>query len=126
MRVSKMFIPTLREIPSEAEIVSHQLMVRAGLIRKAASGIYTYLPLGMRVLEKIKDIVREEMNRFGGQELLLPIMQPAELWKETNRWYVYGDEMFRLNDRHQREFCLGPTHEEIVTELVRNEVTSYK
>ncbi len=126
MRVSQLLIPTLRETPAEAEVVSHQLMVRAGFIRKAAAGIYTYLPLATRVIQKISRIVREEMDAKGGQEVLLPIVQPAELWKETGRWDVYGDEMFRLRDRHQREFCLGPTHEEITTDLVRGEIRSYK
>jgi prolyl-tRNA synthetase len=126
MRVSQILIPTLREVPAEAEIVSHQLMFRAGFIRKAAAGIYTHLPLSTRVLQKINRIIREEMDAKGGQEVMLPIIQPAELWKETGRWSVYGDEMFRLKDRHQREFCLGPTHEEIVTDLVRGEVRSYK
>ncbi len=126
MRVSQLLNPTLREVPAEAEIISHQLMLRAGLIRKAAAGVYTYLPLGLRVLRKIEKIVREEMDVKGGQEVLLPIMQPAELWQESGRWDVYGDEMFRLKDRHDREFCLGPTHEEIVTDLVRGEVRSYK
>jgi prolyl-tRNA synthetase len=126
MRVSQILNPTLREVPAEAEVISHQLLVRAGLIRKAATGIYTYLPLGLRVLRKIEQIVREEMDVKGGQEVLLPIIQPAELWRETGRWDVYGPEMFRLNDRHNREFCLGPTHEEIVTDLVRGEVRSYK
>jgi len=126
MRVSQLLNPTLREVPAEAEIISHQLMVRAGLIRKSASGFYTYLPLGLRVLRKIETIVREEMDAKGGQELLMPIMQPAELWKESGRWDVYGDELFRLKDRHNREFCLGPTHEEIITDLIRNEVRSYK
>ncbi len=119
-------IPTLRQVPAEAEIVSHQLLLRAGLLRKSAAGVYSYLPLGYRVITKISNIVREEMNRFGGQEVLLPIMQPAELWLETGRWAVYGDEMFRLKDRHQRDFCLGPTHEELITDLVRGEVNSYK
>lgn len=126
MRVSQLLNPTLREVPAEAEVISHQLMVRAGFIRKSAAGFYTYLPLGLRVLKKIEQIVREEMDAKGGQEVLLPIMQPAELWKETGRWDVYGPEMFRLRDRHDREFCLGPTHEEIVTDLVRSEVRSYK
>ncbi|MBC7345530.1 MAG: proline--tRNA ligase, partial [Clostridia bacterium] len=126
MRVSQVFVPTLRESPAEAEIVSHKLMLRAGMIRKAASGVYTYLPLGYRVIKKIEHIIREEMDRAGGQELLLPIIQPAELWQETGRWDVYGEEMFRLRDRHQRQFCLGPTHEEIITALVRAEVSSYK
>ncbi|RNC63079.1 MAG: Proline--tRNA ligase [Candidatus Dichloromethanomonas elyunquensis] len=126
MRVSQLLNPTLREVPAEAEVVSHQLMMRAGFIRKAAAGIYTYLPLGWRVIRKIEQIVREEMDAKGGQEVMLPIVQPAELWKETGRWDVYGPEMFRLKDRHDREFCLGPTHEEIITDLVRGEVRSYK
>lgn len=126
MRVSQLLNPTLREVPAEAEIISHKLMLRAGLIRKAAAGIYTYLPLGLRVLKKIEKIVREEMDAKGGQEILLPIMQPSEPWLETGRWNIYGEEMFRLKDRHDREFCLGPTHEEIVTDLVRGEVRSYK
>ena len=126
MYISNTMIPTLRQVPAEAEIVSHQLLLRAGLLRKSAAGVYSYLPLGYRVITKISNIVREEMNRFGGQEVLLPIMQPAELWLETGRWAVYGDEMFRLKDRHQRDFCLGPTHEELITDLVRGEVNSYK
>lgn len=126
MRLSEYLVPTLREVPAEAEIVSHQLLLRAGFIRKAASGVYTYLPLAQRVLAKIKAIVREEMNRAGGQEILLPIIQPAELWLESGRWNVYGPELFRLKDRHGRDFCLGPTHEEIITELVKGEVRSYK
>lgn len=126
MRVSQLLNPTLREVPAEAEVVSHQLMVRAGFIRKSATGVYTYLPLGLRVLRKIENIVREEMNAKGGQEVLLPIIQPAELWKESGRWDIYGAELFRLKDRHNREFCLGPTHEEIITDLVRGEVRSYK
>ncbi|CAA7602544.1 Proline-tRNA ligase [Acididesulfobacillus acetoxydans] len=126
MRVSQLFDPTLREVPAEAEVVSHRLMLRAGYIRKAAAGIYTHLPLGLRVLRKIEQIVREEMDAEGGQEVLLPIVQPAELWRESGRWEVYGPEMFRLRDRHEREFCLGPTHEELITELIRSEVRSYK
>ena len=126
MLVSQLLNPTLREVPAEAEVISHQLMVRAGLIRKSASGFYTLLPLGLRVLRKIETIVREEMDAKGGQEILMPIMQPAELWKESGRWNVYGAELFRLKDRHNREFCLGPTHEEIITDLIRGEVRSYK
>lgn len=126
MLVSQLLNPTLREVPAEAEVISHQLMLRAGLIRKSASGLYTYLPLGLRVLKKIEAIVREEMDAKGGQEVLMPIMQPAELWKESGRWDVYGAELFRLKDRHNREFCLGPTHEEIITDLVRGEIRSYK
>lgn len=126
MRASKLFAPTLREVPAEAEVVSHQLMLRAGMLRKAAGGIYNYLPLTWRVLKKIEAIVREEMDESGGQELLMPIIQPAEMWQETGRWDVYGDEMFRLQDRHGRNFCLGPTHEEMITTLVRSEVRSYR
>jgi len=126
LRASEYLAPTLREIPSEAEIPSHQLLLKAGMVRKVAAGIYTYLPLGYRVIEKIMKIIREEMNKAGGQELLLPIVQPAEIWKESGRWDVYGEEMFRLKDRHGRDFCLGPTHEEIITILVRSEVSSYK
>lgn len=126
MRTSKLYAPTLRQTPAEAEVPSHQLMLRAGFIRKVAGGVYTYLPLAWRTLRKIEQIVREEMDAKDGQELALPIIQPAELWKETGRWEVFGEEMFRLVDRHNREFCLGPTHEEIITDLVRNEVRSYK
>ena len=126
MRTSEMLIPTLREVPAEAEIVSHKLLLRAGFIRKAASGVYTYLPLAQRVLRKIKNIVREEMDKKGGQELLMPIIQPAEMWLESGRWHVYGPELFRLKDRHNRDFCLGPTHEEVITLLMRGEVRSYK
>lgn len=126
MRTTKLYAPTLRETPTEAEVASHQLMLRAGLIRKAAGGVYTYLPLAWRVLKKIEAIVREEMDAADGQELAMPIIQPAELWHETGRWDVYGDEMFRLKDRHGRDFCLGPTHEEMITTLVRSDVRSYR
>jgi prolyl-tRNA synthetase len=126
MRQSKLFAPTLRESPAEAEVISHKLMLRAGMIRKSAAGMYTYLPLAQRVLKKISRIVIEEMDREGGQEMALPIVQPAEIWRESGRWDVYGDEMFRLTDRHNREFCLGPTHEEIITTIVKNEVRSYR
>ena len=126
MRATQLYAPTLRETPAEAEVISHQLMLRAGMIRKAAGGVYSYLPLAWRVLRKIEDIVREEMDAKGGQELLMPIIQPAELWQETGRWDVYGDEMFRLRDRHNRNFCLGPTHEEMITALVRFDVRSYR
>ena len=112
MRTTQLYAPTLREVPAEAEVISHKLMLRAGMIRKAAGGIYTYLPLAWRTLKKIEAIVREEMDAAGGQEIAMPILQPSEIWKETGRWTVYGEEMFRLNDRHDREFCLGPTHEE--------------
>lgn len=126
MRTTQLYAPTLRQTPSEAEVVSHQLMLRAGMIRKAAGGVYTYLPLAWRVLRKIENIIREETDAAGGQELAMPIMQPAELWRQTGRWDVFGEEMFRLEDRHGREFCLGPTHEEMVTSLVCNEVRSYR
>ncbi|WP_418842235.1 proline--tRNA ligase [Phascolarctobacterium faecium] len=126
MRVSKLYAPTLREVPAEAEVVSHQLMLRAGFMRKAAGGIYTYLPLAWRVLKKIERLVREEMDAKGSQELLMPIVQPAEIWQESGRWDVYGAEMFRLQDRHNRCFCLGPTHEEMVTTLIRGDVRSYR
>jgi prolyl-tRNA synthetase len=126
MRVSRALIPTLREDPGEAETVSHRLMLRAGLIRKVATGIYTYLPLGLRIIRNIETIVREEMNRAGAQEILMPIASPAELWKETGRWDFYGKELLRFKDRHERDFCLGPTHEEVVTDLFRREVRSYR
>lgn len=126
MRTTQLYAPTLRETPADAEVVSHQLMLRAGMIRKAAGGVYTYLPLAWRVLKKIEAIVREEMDKAGGQELAMPIIQPAELWHESGRWDVYGDEMFRLTDRHDRKFCLGPTHEEMITSLIRSDVRSYR
>ncbi|MBS0180321.1 MAG: proline--tRNA ligase [Nitrospira sp.] len=126
MRVSETLIPTLREDPGEAETVSHRFMLRAGMIRKVAAGIYTYLPLGLRVLRKIEKIVREEMNRAGAQEVLMPVASPAELWRETGRWDFYGKELLRFKDRHERDFCLGPTHEEVITDLFRREVRSYR
>lgn len=126
MKATNLYAPTLREVPAEAEVISHKLMLRAGMIRKAAGGLYSYLPLAWRVLKKIENIVREEMDAKGGQELVMPIMQPAELWQESGRWDVYGDEMFRLRDRHDRPFCLGPTHEEMITSLVRSDVRSYR
>ncbi|MEW6544374.1 MAG: proline--tRNA ligase [Nitrospirota bacterium] len=126
MRTSEILIPTLREDPGEAETVSHRLMLRAGMIRKVAAGIYTYLPLGLRVIRKIESIIREEMNRAGAQELLMPIASPAELWRETGRWDFYGKELLRFKDRHERDFCLGPTHEEVITDLIRREVRSYR
>lgn len=126
MRWSRLLVPTLREDPAEAEIASHRLMLRAGLIRRVAAGIYEWLPLGRRAVAKVEAIVREEMNRKGGQEVGLPIVQPAELWRETGRWAEYGEEMWRLRDRHGREYCLGPTHEEIITDLVRATVNSYR
>jgi prolyl-tRNA synthetase len=126
MRTSHLLLPTLREDPGEAETVSHRLMLRAGLIRKVAAGIYTYLPLGLKIIRKVEQIVREEMNRAGAQELLMPIASPAELWRETGRWDYYGKELFRFKDRHERDFCLGPTHEEVITDLFRREVRSYR
>lgn len=126
MRQQHYFIPTLRDVPADAEVVSHQLMIRAGLIRPLASGIYTYLPLAQRVLIKIQEIIREEMNKISAQEILMPALQPAEIWQESGRWEVYGPELVRLLDRHKRPFALGPTHEEVVTGLVRDEIKSYK
>ncbi len=126
MRISQLLLPTLREAPADAEVVSHTLMLRAGMIRKLAAGIYTWLPLGLRVLRKVEAIVREEMQRAGAQELLMPGVQPAELWQESGRWGQYGPELLRLQDRHAREFCLAPTHEEVITDLVRRELRSYK
>jgi prolyl-tRNA synthetase len=126
MRTSNFLIATQKETPSDAEVVSHQLMLRAGLIRKLASGLYTWLPLGLRVLRRVEAIVRQEMDRSGGQEVSMPVVQPAELWQESGRWEQYGPELLRIKDRHNRDFCLGPTHEEVVTDLVKNEVRSYK
>ncbi|MFQ5450253.1 MAG: proline--tRNA ligase [Nitrospinaceae bacterium] len=126
MHYSKMFIPTLKESPADAEVSSHKLMVRAGMIRQVASGIYSILPLGLRVFKKIEQIIREEMNRIGGQEVFLPSIQPAELWEESGRWNFYGKELLRFKDRHNRDFCYGPTHEEVITDIVRKEVKSYR
>ena len=126
MRASKLYAPTLRNTPAEAEIVSHRLMYRAGLIRKSAGGMYTFLPLAWRTIRKIERIIREEMDAAGGQEIMMPVLQPAEFWQESGRWSAYGAEMMRLKDRHGRDFCLGPTHEEMMTALVRDEVRSYK
>jgi len=126
MRVSQFFISTLKEAPSEAEVVSHKLMLRAGLIKRLTSGVYTWMPLGLRVLRKVEAIIREEMNASGAIELLMPAVQPAELWQESGRWEQYGPELLRLKDRHQRDFCLGPTHEEVVSDIVRREVKSYR
>lgn len=126
MKVSKMYAPTLREVPSEAEIPSHQLLLRAGFMRKSTNGMYTYLPLAWRVIKKIENIIREEMDNAGAQEIMMPIMQPAEIWKESGRWDAYGAEMVRLKDRHGHEYCLGPTHEEMVTTLVKGDLRSYR
>ncbi len=126
MRTTRFLLATVKETPADAEIISHQLMLRAGMIRKLAAGLYTWLPLGLRVLHKVEHIVREEMDKSGAQEVLMPAVQPAELWQESGRWDKYGPELLRFSDRHQREFCFGPTHEEIITHLIRNEVRSYK
>ncbi len=126
MRWSKFFIPTLKQAPADAEVVSHKLLVRAGMVRKLTSGIYVYLPLGLRTLKKAAQIVRDEMNDAGAQEVLLPMVQPADLWQETGRWDFYGKELLRFKDRHNRDYCLGPTHEEVMTDLVRGEVKSYR
>ncbi len=126
MRFSEFALTTLKEVPAEAEIVSHQLMLRAGLIRRLASGLFSWLPLGLRVLRKVEAIVREEMNRAGALELMMPAVQPAELWKESNRWDQYGPLLLRMSDRHQREYCFGPTHEEVITDIARKELHSYK
>ena len=126
MRVSQLFHTTLKEDPAEAEVASHSLLIRAGMIRKLASGVYTYMPLGWRVLTKISNIIREEMNRKGCQELMMPIIQPKELWENSGRWFIYGQELVRLKDRHDREYCLSPTHEEVITTVVKNELKSYK
>ncbi|UYP29410.1 proline--tRNA ligase [Pseudomonas sp. Z8(2022)] len=126
MRTSQFLLSTLKETPSDAVVISHQLMLRAGMIRKLASGLYTWLPMGLRVLRKVEKVVREEMNAAGALEVLMPAIQPAELWQESGRWVQYGPELLRLKDRHDREFCVGPTHEEVITELARNELNSYK
>ncbi len=126
MRFSKLFIPTQKDTPQEAEIISHKLMLRSGMIRKVSSGIYNWLPLGLKVLKKVETIIRNEMNNAGAQEVLMPMVQPKELWMETSRWKKMGPELLRIKDRHERDFCLGPTHEEVITDLVRNNIKSYK
>ena len=126
MRTSQFLLSTLKETPADAEIISHQLMLRAGMIRRVAAGVYNWLPLGLRVLRKVEAIIREEMDRAGCQELLMPAIQPAEFWQESGRWEEYGPELLRLTDRHQREFCFGPTHEEVITDLIRREIRSYR
>ena len=126
MRASQYLIATQKESPADAEVISHQLMLRAGMIRKVASGLYSWLPLGLRVFRKVENIVRQEMDKAGAMELLMPIVQPADLWEESGRWGQFGPELLRIRDRHDREFCLGPTHEEVITHLVRNEISSYK
>jgi prolyl-tRNA synthetase len=126
MRLSNYFMPTLKEIPTEAEIISHQLMLRAGMIRKLSSGIYTYLPMGLKSLKKVETIIREEMDKSGAIEILMPAVQPAEIWQQSGRWDIYGHELLRFRDRHAHEACLGPTHEEVITDLARREIHSYK
>ena len=126
MLLSKLLLPTLKDAPQEAEVISHKLMLRSGMIRKVASGIYTWLPLGLKVLKKVENIVREEMNASGAQEVFMPMVQPKELWEETSRWEKMGPELLRIKDRHERDFCLGPTHEEVITDIIRNNVKSYK
>ena len=126
MKASNFYISTLKEAPSEAELISHQLMIRAGLVKRLGSGLYSWMPMGLRVLKKIETIIREEMNKVGAIELLMPAIQPSELWKETGRWDVFGPQMLKINDRHDRSFCFGPTHEEVITDIVRNEINSYK
>ena len=126
MRTSNFLISTQKETPADAEIISHQLMLRAGMIRKVAAGIYNWMPLGLRVLRKVESIVRQEMDAAGAQELLMPSVQPAELWEQSGRWEMYGGELLRIKDRHNREFAYGPTHEEVITSLMSNEIRSYK
>src|SRR5246500_1895030 len=126
MRVSRFFIATLKEAPAEAELASHKLMLRAGMIKRLAAGIYTWMPLGLRVLRKVEAVVREEMNRAGAVELLMPVVQPAELWQESGRFQVYGPELLRLKDRHDRDFIIQPTSEEVITDVGRQELRSYK
>src|SRR5437867_13451881 len=125
-RLSRLLIPTVREDPADAEVVSHRLMVRAGMIRQVARGIYNLLPLGLRAVRRVETIVRAEMDRAGAQEILMPAVIPAELWRESGRWEVYGKELLRLKDRYERDFCFGPTHEEVVTDLIRREIRSYR
>ena len=126
MRASEFLLSTLKETPSDAEVISHQLMLRAGLIRRVAAGIYNWMPLGLRVLRKVEQVVREEMERAGALELSMPVVQPGELWQDSGRWELYGPELCRLEDRHQRPFCLGPTHEEVITQIAASEIKSYK
>jgi prolyl-tRNA synthetase len=126
MRFTDFGLVTLKEVPADAEIVSHQLMLRAGLIRRLASGLFTWMPLGLRVLRKVENIIREEMNRAGALEVLMPAVQPAELWQESGRWDKYGHLLLRMRDRHNRDYCFGPTHEEVITDIARRELRSYK
>ena len=126
MKYSRSGISTTKDTPSDAEVISHKLMIRSGMIKKLASGLYTWMPLGLKILKRIENIIRKEMNRVGALEIFMPAIQPAELWKESGRWDKYGPELLRISDRHDRDFCFGPTHEEIITDIVRNGVKSYK
>ena len=126
MRASQFLLKTTKDDPAEAEIVSHRLMLRSGMIKKVAAGLYSWLPVGLRVFRKVESIVRDEMNKSGAMELLMPTAQPSDLWEESGRWNEFGPELMRFQDRHQRDFCLGPTHEEVITDIVRNEISSYK
>ncbi len=126
MLASKFYISTLKEAPSEAELISHKLMIRAGFIKRLGSGLYSWMPLGLKVLRKIEAIVRTEMNQAGAVELLMPAIQPSELWEETGRWELFGPQMLKIKDRHDRNFCFGPTHEEVITDIARKEINSYK
>ena len=126
MRVTEFMLSTTREMPADAVLISHQLMLRSGMLKKLASGIYSWLPLGLRVLRKVEAIVRDEMEQAGCLECLMPVIQPSELWQESGRWDQYGAELFRATDRHDHAFCLGPTHEEVITDIVRREIRSYK
>ena len=126
MRTSQLQISTTKESPNDAEVISHQLMLRAGMIRRLAAGLYTWMPIGLRVLRKVEAIVRDEMNEAGCAELLMPAVQPAELWQESGRWGQFGPELLRLQDRHQRDYCVGPTHEEVITDIARRDLRSYK
>jgi len=126
MLASKFYISTLKEAPSEAELISHKLMIRAGFIKRLGSGLYSWMPLGLKVLRKIEAIIRNEMNKAGALELLMPAIQPAELWEETGRWELFGPQMLKIKDRHDRSFCFGPTHEEVITDIARKEINSYK
>ena len=126
MKYSEFFIPTVKDIPSDAEIISHKLMIKAGLVRQQSSGQYSFLPIGYKVLSKIEKIIREEMNNIGAAEILMPSIQPSELWQESGRWENYGPELLRLKDRHDRDYCVGPTFEEVITDLIRRDLNSYK
>ena len=126
MKASQFYLSTLKEAPQDAELKSHQLMIRAGFIKRLSSGLYSWMPVGLRVLKKVENIIREEMNKAGGIELLMPAIQPSDLWNETQRWDLFGPQMLKIKDRHDNDFCFGPTHEEVITDIVRKEIKSYK